>query len=332
MMNQIPPVKFYVPRINVIREIPQSAEGIPPGLWYYSKNPAITPEFIRDFLSNKYEENIDNRSINNKRLPDIATIPEDRFTHHERDLLISMGINMVCVVPALGFDSLVLWGDDVKGTPGLRIHSLVLVASVAVWIRKLARTLVGAVSIERELEVTWQRVKAITEEQMRDFQLNRLVYDFNVELIGNQLTRRSIFLRMRDATTTLNLQLDFSMIAGAFMKHEFTYTVFDKITHLSNVGSIFDDEEVRDTLSDATPVLNLKFKFSPPDIRQYHVEMVKDKVPPTQPTVRDLVVELAEACGAVDYSPPPMRAVRGKSFTFEQLTEFYRLAQSQAWK
>jgi hypothetical protein len=32
--------------------------------------------------------------------------------------------------------------------------------------------------------------------------------------------------------------------------------------------------------------------------------------------------EMAKLFGAVDFSPPPMRAVRGLSFTFEQLEAF----------
>jgi hypothetical protein len=33
---------------------------------------------------------------------------------------------------------------------------------------------------------------------------------------------------------------------------------------------------------------------------------------------------LAFNCGAVPYSPPPMRAIRGVSMTYEQLTQFAR--------
>lgn len=33
-------------------------------------------------------------------------------------------------------------------------------------------------------------------------------------------------------------------------------------------------------------------------------------------------LEIARECGATSYSPPPLRAVRGLSFTFDQLTAF----------
>lgn len=33
-------------------------------------------------------------------------------------------------------------------------------------------------------------------------------------------------------------------------------------------------------------------------------------------------LEIARKCGATSYSPPPLRAVRGLSFTFDQLTAF----------
>lgn len=36
------------------------------------------------------------------------------------------------------------------------------------------------------------------------------------------------------------------------------------------------------------------------------------------------VQALANECGAIAYSPPPMRAVRGVSFTYEQLEAFSR--------
>ncbi len=325
-MEHIPPVKFYVPRINVIREIPQSAEGIPPGVWFYSKNPAVTPEVIETFLSNNYKANLDSRIVRNRVLPSIVTIPADRLTAQERDHLLSMYINLVCVVPAFGMSGLVLWGHEVKGVPGLGMHSLVLAASIAVWVRKLVRTIIGKVTIQQELEVTWQKVKVIVEQQMHDFQWNRFIYAFDVELIDNRPRTKSIVIRMQDAHKTLNLQLDFSMIAGFFLKHEFTYTVFDKVTHVSSVGSIVDDDEVRDTLSDDKPVLDLKFPVSNRKIVRVGGIPVLSTEPPT---LSEQALELAEACGAVDYSPPPMRAVRGKSFTFEQLTEFYQLAQAQ---
>ena len=38
--------------------------------------------------------------------------------------------------------------------------------------------------------------------------------------------------------------------------------------------------------------------------------------------------EMAEEVGAVSYSPPPMRAVRGVSFTFEQLDAFAELVRA----
>lgn len=34
------------------------------------------------------------------------------------------------------------------------------------------------------------------------------------------------------------------------------------------------------------------------------------------------IINLATHLGAVTYSPPPLRAVRGMSFTFEQLEKF----------
>ena len=34
------------------------------------------------------------------------------------------------------------------------------------------------------------------------------------------------------------------------------------------------------------------------------------------------ILELAEQVGAMDWSPPPMRAVKGKAFTYEALTAF----------
>jgi len=38
--------------------------------------------------------------------------------------------------------------------------------------------------------------------------------------------------------------------------------------------------------------------------------------------------EMAEEAGAVSYSPPPMRAVRGVSFTYEQLDAFADLVRA----
>ena len=326
-MDHIPPVKFFIPKVNIIREIPQSADTVPVGLWFYSKNPAVTPEVIETLLSSNYRANRDSRIVRNRLLPSIVTIPADNLTHQERDHLLSRDINLLCVVPAFGFGGLVFWGNEVKGVPDLGMHSLVLAASIAVWVRKLARTLVGKVAVESELGITWQQVKVIVEQQMHDFQLHRLVYDSKVELIDNRPRKKSLVIRMQDAHKTLNLQLDFSMIAGAFVKSEFIYTVFDKVTHVSNVGSIFDDDEVRDTLSGTQPLLDLKFPVSNRKIVRVGGVQVLFTEPPT---VSELAVELAEACGAVDYSPPPMRAVRGKSFTFEQLTEFYQKARSQS--
>lgn len=40
--------------------------------------------------------------------------------------------------------------------------------------------------------------------------------------------------------------------------------------------------------------------------------------------------QLAVSCGAVHYSPPPMRAVAGYSFTHAQLTQFVQLVLSQS--
>ena len=182
-MDHIPPVKFFIPKVNIIREIPQSADTVPPGLWFYSKNPAVTPEVIETLLSSNYRANRDSRIVRNRELPNIVPIPADKLTSQEREHLLSRDINLICVVPSFGIGGLVLWGNEVKGVPDLGMHSLVLAASIAVWVRKLARTLVGKVAVESELEITWQQVKVIVEQQMHDFQLHRLVYDFKVELL-----------------------------------------------------------------------------------------------------------------------------------------------------
>lgn len=40
------------------------------------------------------------------------------------------------------------------------------------------------------------------------------------------------------------------------------------------------------------------------------------------------IIEMAEEAGAVSYSPPPMRAVKGVSFTYEQLDAFAELVRA----
>ncbi len=49
-------------------------------------------------------------------------------------------------------------------------------------------------------------------------------------------------------------------------------------------------------------------------------------------TTREHSRLLAEQAGAVTYSPPPMRAVRGYSLTFEQLERLIALAQAEAYE
>lgn len=41
-------------------------------------------------------------------------------------------------------------------------------------------------------------------------------------------------------------------------------------------------------------------------------------------------IKLAQECGAISYSPPPMRAARGLTFTFAQLGDFVARVQAQA--
>ena len=318
-MDHIPPIKFFIPKINIIREIPKSADTVPVGLWFYSKNPEVTPEVLRaTFLSGSYKENPDNQR-SYRMLDGITSIPEDRLTQQERDQLVSIGINPVCVLPALGLHTLSTVVAEVRGLPALRMQSLVLVASVAVWVRKLVRSLVGEVARESQLEVTWQQAKALIEQQMNDLQRYRILYDHKVELQYVPPRKASLFISIKDPlATTLRLRLDFSMIAGSFLKYEFTYLHAGQVTQAVNIGGLFEEDEVLDTLSGTQPLLDLK--FLQPDRKHFRVGMYTFAVPPT---VSDLAVELAEECGAVDYSPPPMRAVRGKSFTFEQLADFY---------
>ena len=44
----------------------------------------------------------------------------------------------------------------------------------------------------------------------------------------------------------------------------------------------------------------------------------------------DQIIERAREAGATHYSPPPLRAVRGVSMTFEQLHAFARLVRNAA--
>ena len=49
-------------------------------------------------------------------------------------------------------------------------------------------------------------------------------------------------------------------------------------------------------------------------------------------TIMNTIIEMAHEAGAVSYSPPPMRAVRGVSFTYEQLDAFAKLVRADEFE
>jgi hypothetical protein len=74
-------------------------------------------------------------------------------------------------------------------------------------------------------------------------------------------------------------------------------------------------------------------------IRSFEVEWRKRKLDPLRvaaslnlpEALRGELRQMADHCGAVSYSPPPMRAVRGVSVTFDQLESFAVLVSGAVW-
>ncbi len=254
------PFEFYAPRINVLREMPLVADDVP-GVFFYSKNPGITPEFLHSFLLRGYLNLPDNVKMY-KAVTDIAPVPEDRLTHQERDRLIEMGINFVSLMES----TLVVAGVEVKGLPFITLDSLIVTASLSVWVRKLVRTLISTVAVYQELDPAWAQVRAILDSRLRDFKNQRLLANYEVDLldIHPECNTFSLFIQSSGRLLLSHLLLDFSMTDGRLLQRELTYKAYGQTHNVSNIGSLFENDEVRDTLSDSQPWLDLKFDDTNP--------------------------------------------------------------------
>lgn len=59
------------------------------------------------------------------------------------------------------------------------------------------------------------------------------------------------------------------------------------------------------------------------EVSLYSVERIEEACAASDEDISGDPIQLAMACGAVSFTPPPMRAVRGVSMTFEQLNDYY---------
>lgn len=267
--------KSYMPEIKILRDFPGVNFPPSPGVYFYSKNPAVTAEVVRSVLT----EQPASEWCSISHIPSVA---DDFISAAQRDSLLCKNVNNVFYNADAG---LILYGSEIAGLPAatFKLHDAILAASLAVWVRKIVKRIH---STSPDITSALDKCFAEIHNRLDYLVYNRyatsmdLVTDAALDLTGKLKHIFSISWTSSTSVCASELRLTFSEVGILSNSELYQTTVEGSKICIPNLASIFDDPEITDTLGSELPTTD--FHFPEDDPCQYLGYKTIQPEPPRQ--------------------------------------------------